>query len=409
MEVLYPRCAGLDVHKETVVACARVVRGGAVEAPVRTFPTTTAGLLALADWLSGQGCTHVVLESTGVYWKPVWHLLAGEFELVLANAAHVRHVPGRKSDVSDARWLADLLAHGLVRGSFVPPPAGQELRDLTRTRKQLVRELAQHTLRIAKVLEDANIKLSAVLADIGGPSGRRILEALIAGEGNPAALAALASARVKATPAELTAALRGRVTAHHRFLLREHLLLIDQLRARIAAFDAQIGATLEPFRRAATHLRTIPGVSQVAAQVIVAEIGIDMTRFPTIGHLISWAGLCPRTDESAGQRRSTRIRKGAPWLKTVLVQCAWAATRAKGTYLQAQFRRLKSRRGPMKAVIAVAASILTAAYHMLRDGVPYRELGPQHFARVDKSRLARRLARRLNELGYAVQLNASAA
>lgn len=409
MEVLYPRCAGLDVHKETVVACARIVSGGGVEAPVRTFPTTTAGLLALGDWLGGHGCTHVALESTGVYWKPVWPLLASDFELVLANAAHSRNVPGRKSDVSDARWLADLLAHGLLRGSFVPPPAVQELRDLTRTRKQLVRELAQHTQRIDKVLEGANIKLSAVLADISGASGRRILEALLAGESDPAALAALASPRVKATPAQLTAALRGRVTTHHRFLLREHLLLVDQLRERIAAFDAQIGATLEPFRRAATDLRTIPGVSQVAAQVIVAELGIDMTRFPTIGHVISWAGLCPRMDESAGRRRSTRIRKGAPWLKTVLVQCAWAATRAKGTYLQAQFRRLKSRRGPMKAVIAVAASILTAAYHMLRDGVPYRELGPQHFARVEKSRLARRLARRLNELGYAVQLNAPAA
>jgi transposase len=409
MEVLYPRCAGLDVHKESVVACARVVSAGAVEAPVRTFPTTTVGLLELADWLTGHGCTHVAMESTGVYWKPVWHLLASEFELVLANPAHSRNVPGRKSDVNDAMWLADLLAHGLLRGSFVPPPAVQELRDLTRTRKQLVRELAQHTQRIDKVLEDANIKLTAVLADVVGASGRRILEALIAGERDPAVLAALASPRVKATPATLTEALRGRVTAHHRFLLREHLVMIDQLRERIAAFEAQIGATLEPFRRAATHLRTIPGVSQVAAQVIVAEIGIDMTRFPTIGHLISWAGLCPRMDESAGKRRSTRIRKGAPWLKTVLVQCAWAATRAKDTYLQAQFRRLKSRRGPMKAVIAVAASILTAAYHMLRDGVPYRELGSQHFARVDKTRLARRLARRLNELGYAVQLNAPAA
>lgn len=409
MEVLYPRCAGLDVHKESVVACARVVSAGAVEAPVRTFPTTTAGLLALADWLSGHGCTHVAMESTGVYWKPVWHLLASEFELVLAHAAHSRNVPGRKSDVSDARWLADLLAHGLLRGSFVPPPAVQELRDLTRTRKQLVRELAQHTQRIHKVLEDANIKVTAVLADVVGASGRRILEALIAGESDPAVLAALASPRVKATPAALTEALRGRVTAHHRFLLREHLLIIDQLRERIAAFEAQLGATLDPFRLAATQLVTIPGVSQVAAQVIVAEIGIDMTRFPTIGHLISWAGLCPRMDESAGTRRSTRIRKGAPWLKTVLVQCAWAATRAKHTYLQAQFRRLKSRRGPMKAVIAVAASILTAAYHMLQDGVPYRELGPQHFARVDKTRLARRLARRLNELGYAVQLNAPAA
>ena len=409
MEVLYPRCAGLDVHKETVVACTRVVTGGRVETEVRTFATTTAGLLALSDWLSAHGCTHVAMESTGVYWKPVWHVLADSFELVLANAGHVRNVPGRKSDVNDAMWLADLLAHGLLRSSFVPPPAVQELRDLTRTRKQLVRALGQHVQRIEKVLEDANLKLTGVLNDVVGASGRRMLDALIAGETDPAALAALASPRVKASRTELCEALRGRVTPHHRFLLREHLAMIDHLRERIAVFDAQIGAALEPFRAAAGRLVSIPGVSEVTAQVIVAEIGIDMSRFPTVGHLISWAGLCPRMDESAGKRRSTRIRKGAPWLKTVLVQCAWAATRAKGTYLQAQFRRLKGRRGAMKAIVAVAASILTAAYHMLRDGVPYRELGPTYFDRRDKAALAQRLARRIKDLGYDVQLNAAAA
>lgn len=409
MEILYPRCAGLDVHKETVVACARIVSAGTVQPLVRTFRTTTAGLLELGDWLSEQACTHVAMESTGVYWKPVWSVLASDFELVLAHAAHIRNVPGRKSDVNDAMWIADLLAHGLLRGSFVPPPAVQELRDLTRTRKELVRERAQHAQRIEQLLETANIKLTTVLADVLGPSGRRVLEALLAGEADPTVLAALVSPRVKAAPAALAAALRGRVTEHHRFLLRQHLRLIDQLGEQIAAFEAQIGATLEPFRVAATHLATIPGVSQVAAHVIVAEIGIDMTRFPTVGHLISWAGLCPRLEESAGKRRSTRLRKGAPWLKTVLVQCAWAATRAKDTYLQAQFRRIKSRRGPMKAVVAVAASILTAAYHMLRDGVPYRDLGAQHFARVDKARLAHRLARRLHDLGYDVQLNTLAA
>ena len=409
MEVLYPRCAGLDVHKETVVACVRLVEGGTVQTALGTFATTTAGLLALSDWLSEHGCTHVAMESTGVYWKPVWHVLASDFAAVLANAARVRNVPGRKSDVNDATWIAELLAHGLLAGSFVPPPAVQELRDLTRTRKQLVRELAQHTHRIDKVLETANIKLSTVLADMQGPSGRRVLDALVAGETDPAALAGRISPRVKASPAALTDALRGRVTAHHRFLLREHLLMIDQLRARIAAFDAQIGATLAPFRAAATLLTTIPGVSAVAAHVIVAEVGLDMTRFRTSGHLISWAGLCPRLDESAGKRRSTRLRKGAPWLKTVLVQCAWAASRAKNTYLQAQFRRLKSRRGAMKAAVAVAASILTAAYHMLRDGVPYRDLGAQHLPQTDTTRLAQRLARRLTALGYDVQLNRVAA
>lgn len=408
MEVLYPRCAGLDVHKDTVVACARVVEAGRVTTAVQTFGTTTAGLLTLADWLEAHGCTHVALESTGVYWKPVWHVLAGDFELVLAHAGHVRNVPGRKSDVNDAVWLADLLAHGLLRGSFVPPPAVQELRDLTRTRKQLVRTLGQHVQRIEKVLEDANIKLTGALTDVVGASGRRILEALIAGESDPTVLAALASARVKASRAELAEALRGRVTPHHRFLLREHLAVIDHLRERLAVFEAQIGATLEPFRLAAQRLMSIPGVSHVSAHVIVAEIGIDMQRFPSVRHLISWAGLCPRMDESAGKRRSTRIRKGAPWLKTVLVQCAWGASRAKGTYLQAQFRRLKGRRGAMKAIVAVAASILTAAYYMLRDGTAYRELGPDYFDRRDKAKLVQRLARRIKDLGYDVQLNIAA-
>lgn len=408
MEVLYPRCAGLDVHKDTVVACARVVGPGGVEAQVRTFGTTTVELLALSDWLTAQGCRHVAMESTGVYWKPVWHVLTEDFELVLANATHVRNVPGRKSDVNDAMWLADLLAHGLLRGSFVPPPAVQELRDLTRTRRQLVRALGQHVQRIEKVLEDANLKLTGALTDVMGASGRRMLDALVAGETDPETLATLASPRGHASRGELAAALRGRVTAHHRFLLREHLTVIDHLRERIAAFEAQIGATLEPFRVAAARLVSIPGVSHVTAHVIVAEIGIDMTRFPTVKHLISWAGLCPRMDESAGKRRSTRIRKGAPWLKTVLVQCAWAATRTKGTYLQAQFRRLKGRRGAMKAIVAVAASILTAAYYMLRDGVPYRDLGADHLDRRDKAKLARRLARRIQDLGYDVQFTAAA-
>jgi transposase len=409
MEVLYPRCAGLDVHKETVVACVRLAAAGPAETHVQTFSTTTNGLLALADWLTASACTHVAMESTGVYWKPVWHVLATDFELVLVNAAHLRHVPGRKSDVADAVWLADLLAHGLVRGSFVPPPAVQALRDLTRTRKQLVREKGRHVQRLHQVLEDANLKLTAVITDLMGLSGRAILNALLAGERDPAARAALGSVRLKCSPEELLEALRGHVTEHHVFLLRQHLLIIDSLDARLAAFEAQIGATLEPFRRAAQELTSIPGVSGIAAHVIVAEVGIDMTRFPTVGHLISWAGLCPRMDESAGRHRSTRIRKGAPWLKTVLVQCAWAAARTKGTYLQAQYRRLKSRRGARKAAVAVAASILTAAYHMLRDGVPYRDLGPDHFDRRDKTKAAQRLARRLRDLGYAVELKLAAA
>ena len=405
MEVFYPRCAGLDVHKATVVAGVRLVAGGQVVREVRTFGTTTAGLLELAEWLAGNGCTHVAMEATGVYWKPVWHVLAeGGFALVLANAAQIKNVPGRKTDVGDAIWLAELLAHGLVRASFVPDGPTQELRALLRTRKQLTREKAGHTLRLQKTLEDANIKLDAVLADLLGKSGRAMLAALVAGEDDPTKLAALAHPRLAATPERLREALRGRVTQHHRFLLRLHLDQIDALDAAVARVDLEVEAHLAPFRAAVDLLTSIPGVGALAAQVLVAEIGLDMTRFPTAGHLVSWAGLCPRSDESAGKRRSTRLRKGAPWLKTVLVQCAWAASRKKASYLQAQFHRLRARRGPKKAVCAVAASILTAAYHMLKDGKPYQDLGPDHLDRRSKEVQARRLVRRLANLGYAVEL-----
>jgi transposase len=405
MEVLYPRCAGLDVHKATVVAAVRLVAGGKVAREVRTFATTTAGLLALAAWLGENGCTHVAMEATGVYWKPVWHVLAeGGFDLVLANAAQVKNVPGRKTDVNDATWLAELLAHGLVRASFVPDAPTQELRSLLRTRKQLVRERASHVLRLQKTLEDANVKLDAVLADLLGRSGRAMLEALVAGETDPEKLAAFAHPRLAATPERLREALRGRVTAHHRFLLRLHLDQVDALEAAIGRIDREVEERLAPFSAAVDLLASIPGVGALAARVIVAEIGLDMGRFPTAGHLVSWAGLCPRNDESAGKRLSARLRKGAPWLKTILVQCAWAASRKKASYLQAQYHRLRARRGARKAVCAVAASILTAAYHMLKDGTAYRDLGPGHLDRRSRETQARRLVRRLANLGYAVEL-----
>jgi transposase len=404
MEVLYPRCAGLDVHKDTVVASARLAAERDVSVAVQSFATTTAGLLALSAWLAERGCTHVAMEATGVYWKPVWHILAdGDFTLVLANAAHVKNVPGRKTDVADAAWLADLLAHGLVRASFVPDAPTQAMRALLRTRKQLVRERASHVQRLQKTLEDANVKLASVLADITGTSGRAIIAALVAGETDPATLAALAHQRVKAPQETLAEALRGRVTAHHRFLLRLHLRQVEALEAAVAEIDQEVDADLAPFRAAVRLLRSIPGVSDLSAEVIIAEIGTDMRRFPTAGHLISWAGLCPRNDESAGKRRCTRLRKGAPWLKTTLVQCAWAATRRKASYLQTQFQRLRARRGPKKAVCAVAASILAAAYHMLRDGTFYRDLGPDHFSRRTGSDRTARLVRHLTSLGYIVQ------
>lgn len=404
MEVIYPRCAGLDVHKQTVVACVRIARDGPPLQEVRTFATTTSGLLGLADWLESFSVKHVAMEATGVYWKPVWHVLEGHFEPVLANAAHVKNVPGRKTDVSDAMWLADLLAHGLIRASFVPPVAVQELRTLTRTRKQLVREKGAHAQRIEKLLEDANLKLGVVLTDIMGKSGRAVLQALIEGETDPERLLCFVSARVKASRAELLEALRGHVSAHHRFMFKLHLGHIDALDQAIGAIEKEVGLGLEPFRQAARLLSTMPGVSAVSAHVIVAEIGIDMSRFATPGHLRSWACLCPRNDESAGKRRSTRLRRGGKWLKTTLVQAAWAAVKVKGSYLQAQFHRLRARRGAKKAIIGVAASMLTAAWHMLRYGTPWHDLGAAHFDRADAKKTAARLIRRLQQIGYAVQL-----
>jgi len=405
MEVLYPRCCGLDVHKETVVACLRLVVDGKVVKEVRTFSTTTASLMSLSEWLTETKCTHIAMEATGVYWKPVWHILAdGEFELVLANAAHVKNVPGRKTDVKDAEWVSDLLAHGLIRASFVPDSPTQEMRTLLRTRKQLSREKASHILRIQKTLEDANIKLDSVITDVMGLSGRKMIEALIAGQSDPAKLARLADHRVKASQETLRQALRGRVTRHHRFLLRLHLQQIDALDAAIAKTDREVEAGIQPFRSAVEQVVSIPGVKDLSARQILSEIGIDMSRFPSDGHLISWACICPRNDESAGKRRSTRIRKGSPWLKTTLVQCAWAASRKKDSYLQAQFHRIRSRRGVKKAIVAVAASILTAIYHMLKDGTMYHDLGPNHFDSRAKERQKKRLVKRLADLGYAVAL-----
>jgi transposase len=408
MEVLYPRCAGLDVHKDTVVACVRCVTEP-VHREVRTFGTTTKDLFALADWLESRGCTHVAMEATGVYWKPVWHILESRFELVLANAQHIRNVPGRKTDVNDAMWIADLLAHGLIRASFVPPAQIQELRDLTRTRKQLVREISQHTLRIQKTLEDANIKVASVLSNVLGVSGRAMLDAIVAGQDDPEHLADLAVGTARRKRAELIEALRGRTTDHHRAMLKLHLGLIAALESALEDLDRAAGKLLAPIQERAALLTTMPGVSDIVAHVIVAEIGVDMSRFPSAGHLVSWAGLCPRNDESAGKRRSTRVRKSGTWLKTTLVTAAWAGARKKNSYLQAQFLRIKSRRGAKKAILAVAASMLTAAYYMLRDGVEYRDLGPLHFDRHDKSKTIRRLLRRLTDLGCDVEVKAHAA
>jgi transposase len=408
MEVMYPRCAGLDLAKDSLVACVRI-HGRPVQQECRTFGMTTRELLALSAWLAEHGVTHVAMEATGSYWKAVWYLLEDAFTLTLANAAHVRNVPGRKSDVKDAEWIADLLAHGLIRGSFVPPAPIQEVRDLTRTRKQLVREMAQHTQRIQKTLDTANLKVTGVISNILGVSGRAILRALIAGQTDAAVLAELAQGTLKNKRAALVEALTGRVTPHHRRLLKVHLTLIEQLEAAVGEIDAQLGEALAPFHEAVTRVDVVPGIDTVVAQAILGEIGLDMTRFATHQHLISWACLCRRLDESAGKRKSTRTRKGACWLKTVLIQAAWAAVRTKNTYYRAQFFRLRARRGPKKAIVAVAASMLTAIYYILRDGVEYHELGGQYFERLDRTKVTQRLVKRLRDLGYQVQLEEVAA
>lgn len=407
MDVVHARCAGLDVHKKTVVACVRVLVEGVVDRQVQTFGTTTSELLALAEWLRGCAVTHVALEATGVYWKPVWHVLEGAVTLVLANAHEVKAVPGRKSDVKDATWLADLLAHGLIRASFVPPAPIQELRDLTRTRKQLVQERAQHVQRIQKVLEDANVKLSSVVTDILGTSGRAMLDGLLSGSAPPVALAQLAHGRVRASRAEITAALTGLVRDHHRFMLRLHLRQIESLERAIAQVEDRVEEVLRPFGIRRQRLETIPGISKVVSAVLLAEIGVDMRQFPSAAHLVSWACLAPRSDQSAGKHRSTRTRRGQ-WLKAALVQAAWAAVRQRDTYLHAQFHRLRSRRGAKKAIVAVAASMLTAAYYILRDDTTYQDLGGDYFARRTQTKGAYRLVQRLQQMGYTVQLTTAA-
>ena len=417
MEAMHERVAGLDVHKAMIVACVRIMAGGKVSRECRTFDTTTAGLEGLLGWLTASGCSDVAMEATGVYWKPVWNILSdGEFELIVANAAHIKNVPGRKTDVNDAMWIADLVACGLIKASFVPAEAIQELRSLLRARKQLTHEQTSHIQRIQKTLEEANIKLDSVISDILGVSGRRMIEAMIAGVRNPFKLAELADRRIKASPKALYDALHGRLTDHHRFMLRLYLGQYDTLDAAIVAIDQQVDASVTrmdeeveagqaTFRSLIILLCTIPGVSILSATTILAEIGRDMSRFPTAGHLVAWAGLCPGQNESAGKRKSSRLRKGAPWLKTMLVQCAWAASRKKDSYYKAQFNRIRSKRGPKKAICAVAASMLTAIYHMLKDGTEHQDLGADHFDRRSTEVKANRLVAQFVKLGFQVELH----
>jgi len=408
MNVMNERCAGLDVHKALIVACVRTQTTSKVSEEIREFGATTSELVKLAEWLESEQVNTVAMEATGVYWRPVWHILAEQFDLILANPARIKNAPGRKTDVKDAAWIAKLLAHGLIEHSFVPPPIIQEARDLTRTRKQLTREVVQHTQRIQKVLEDANIKLSSVLTDTLGVSGRAIIAALIQGVTDPEALASLARGRAKNKHDDLREALWGRVTDHHRFMLKQHIDLILHLENAQLRIEGRLDEILQPFREDVERLSTIPGVSTIVAQVIIAEIGLDMSQFHSVAHLRSWACLCPRNDESAGKRRSTAVRKGSTWLKTALVQSAWAGSRTKRSYIRAQFHRIRGRRGTKKAAIAVASSILTAAYFIIRDKVEYNELGSDYFDRRDKTAVAKRHVRRLQELGFDVEISPAA-
>jgi transposase len=405
MDLLYHCCAGLDIHKDTVVACVRhFVAHGKAHEEVRTFGTMTGQLLALADWLAAAGVTHAAMESTGVYWKPVWHLLEGRFELLLVNAQHLKQVPGRKTDVKDCAWIAQLLQHGLLKASLVPPPPQRELRELTRQRSQLVAEQARVAQRIQKVLEDANIKLASVATDVLGVSGRDMLRALIAGETDPAKLAELARRKLRAKLPALRLALAGRVTEHHRFLLQLHLEHVEQLEELVGRLGARIEEQLAPFAEAQTLLKTIPGIQQRLAEVLLAEIGPDVAPFATAAHLASWAGVCPGNNESAGKRRSGKTRKGSHWLRTALLQAAWAASRTKDTYLAAHFRRLAARRGHKRAAVAVAHTLIGIVYQVLSRRVPYQDLGADYLDRLQPDRLTRQLVKRLERLGHKVTL-----
>ncbi|MGW1909630.1 IS110 family transposase [Streptomyces sp. NPDC002076] len=408
MDVLHERCAGVDISKKDAKACVRspsTKRRGSFTNETTTWGSTTNAVLALRDHLVAAEVTLVVIEATSDYWKPFYYLLAEDLNVILVNARQVKNLPGRKTDVSDAAWLAQLGAHGLVRPSFVPPAPVRELRDLTRARTQMTRERGQIVQRLEKLLEDTGIKLAAVASDIMGVSGRAMLEALIGGERDPQTLADLAKRKLRNKIPELTEALTGRFRDHHAFLTRLHLDHYDQLTDAIGQLDERIEEAMASFRPALDLLDTIPGINQAVAEVIIAETGADMARFTSARHLASWAGVCPGHHESAGRTKNTKVRPGNPYLKGALGLAAFGAVRTKNTYLQARYKRLTARRGPMKALVAVEHSIITAIWHMLTDNVPYHELGGTYFAQRDPERATRRAITALNQLGYTVTLH----
>jgi transposase len=404
MEVINKRCCGLDVHKESVVACLMIREGGKVHKEVRTFLTMTVDLVVLHDWLKAHQVTHVAMESTGIYWRPVFNLLEGDFTVLLVNAAHIKTVPGRKTDVKDCEWIADLLSHGLLRGSFIPPEPIRDLRDLTRYRKSLTDERVREVNRLQKFLEAANIKLSSVANDVMGASGRAMLEALTAGSTDPQVLSELAKGRLRKKLPELRKALEGRFRPHHRFMVGEILTHIDFLDEAIERISQEVSCRIVPFSKTVEVMDLVPGINQRVAEGILSEIGVEMNCFPTDGHAASWAGLCPGNNESAGKRKSGKTRKGDRWLRRYLIEAAWAASRKKGSYLSALYHRLVVRRGKKKAIVAVAHRLLVIIYHMLKDQGSYRELGPDHFNKVNAAHVQRHHVRRLESLGFKVIL-----
>jgi transposase len=408
LEAIYERVCGLDVHKKSVVACRRrITSSGRIEKDVATFGTTTPQVLALLGWLQEWNVTHVAMESTGVYWKPVWNLLEGHVELLLVNARHLKTVPGRKTDVKDAEWIAQLLQYGLLRGSFVPSPEVRQWRDLTRHRSKLMGQRTSVVNRLHKVLEDANVKLSSVISDLTGVSGLRMLRAMVEGETDAEVLSQLGDPKLRASQDALQESLQGKLTEHHRFMLAGLLEQVAFLEAQIARVDGRLEEQMRPFEEQIKRLDTIDGIDRVGAQSLLAELGPDMVQFSDADHLSSWAGMSPGNDESAGKRRSGKTAKGNKWLKRTLTQAAWAATKRKRGYLSAQYRRLASRRGKNRAIVAVGHTILVAAYYILRDEVAYHDLGADHFDRLRRERTVANLVSRLQRLGYNVALEAT--
>lgn len=405
MEEILRCCAGLDVHKDSVEACIRSTSaGGKIEHEVRHWGTTTRELAAMADWLSSKGVTHVAMESTGVYWKPIFNILEERLEILLANAHHLKNVPGRKTDIRDCQWIAQLLQHGLLKGSFIPPRSQRERRDLTRQRTQLVDEASRISNRIQKVLEDANVKLGSVASNVVGTSGRLMLQAIVSGQDDPAQLADLAQRSLRSKIPQLEQALYGKLTEHHRWMLG---LLLDQLKTTeqfIARLDERIADLTRPLQPVLERLDAIPGVDRRVAEVLLAEIGPDVASFPTDAHLASWAGMAPGNNESAGKKRSGKTTKGSRWLRQALVQAAWAASHKKDSYFQAHARNLMRRRGRKRGLVAVAHSMLTVIYHMLKQGSAYRDLGPQFLDHLRAHQLIRFHVRRLQNLGLEVAI-----